>query len=73
MKRLSIFRLRLGQAWLMIAWLIAGGCADPLEQRTTQEVQGQFERGVTGQGTLGPMQRSSEDVAGQHSIPETHP
>jgi hypothetical protein len=65
MKRLSIL--------LMIAWLIAGGCADPLEQRTTQEVQGQFERGVTGQGTLGPMERSSEDPASQHSVPQTHP
>jgi hypothetical protein len=38
---------------LILAWLIAGGCADPLEQRTAREVQGQFERGVTGQGTLG--------------------
>src|SRR6184192_2188447 len=35
--------------------LIAGGCADPLEQRSTQEVGGQLERGVTGQGTVGPL------------------
>jgi hypothetical protein len=34
---------------LAIAWLAAGGCADPLEQRTTQEVQEQLQRGVTGQ------------------------
>ena len=65
MKRMSIL--------LMIAWLIAGGCADPLEQRTTQEVQGQFERGVTGQGTIGPLERPPEDLAGQHSVPQTHP
>ncbi len=65
MKRLSIL--------LMIAWLITGGCADPLEQRTTQEVQGQFERGVTGQGTLGPMERSPDDPASEHSVPQTHP
>jgi hypothetical protein len=65
MKRLSIL--------VMIAWLIAGGCADPLEQRTTQEVQGQFERGVTGQGTLGPMERSPDDPASEHSVPQTHP
>jgi hypothetical protein len=66
MKRLSIL--------LMIAWtLIVGGCADPLEQRSTEEVEGQLRRGVTGQGTLGPMERSSDDLAGQHSVPQTHP
>jgi hypothetical protein len=58
---------------LLIAWLAAGGCADPLEQRTTQEVQGQFERGVTGQGTLGPLERSPGDPAAEHSVPQTHP
>ena len=45
MKRMSIL--------FVIACLVLSGCADPLEQRSTQEVQGQFERGVTGQGTLG--------------------
>jgi hypothetical protein len=58
---------------LAIAWLILSGCADPIEQRSTQEVQGQFERGVTGQGTLGPMERPSGDPAGEHSVPQTHP
>jgi len=43
MKRTSIL--------LILAWLSAGGCADPMEQRSAQEVQGQFERGVTGQDT----------------------
>jgi hypothetical protein len=65
MKRTSIL--------LIIAWLVAGGCADPMEQRSAQEVQGQFERGVTGQGTLGPMDRPPEDPAGEHSVPQTHP
>jgi hypothetical protein len=65
MKRMSIL--------LVVAWLIAGGCADPLEQRSAQEVQGQFERGVTGQGTIGPIERSPNDPASQHSVPETHP
>jgi hypothetical protein len=59
--------------WLVIACLVLDGCADPLEQRTTQEVQGQFERGVTGQGTLGPLERSPGDPAGEHSVPQTHP
>ena len=50
----------------VIAWtLIVAGCADPLEQRSAEEVGGQLQRGVTGQGTLGP--------AAEHSVPETHP
>ncbi|HZR04383.1 MAG TPA: hypothetical protein VFA61_00980 [Candidatus Udaeobacter sp.] len=65
MKRMSIL--------LVIACLAVGGCTDPLEQRTGQEVQGQFERGVTGQGTLGPLERSPSDPAAEHGVPETHP
>jgi hypothetical protein len=30
--------------------LISGGCADPLEQRTPEEVKNQLQRGITGQG-----------------------
>jgi len=58
---------------LVIACLALASCADPLEQRTTQEVEGQFERGVTGQGTLGPLERSPDDPAAAHSVPQTHP
>jgi hypothetical protein len=58
---------------LAMTWLVLSGCADPLEERSTQEVQGQFERGVTGQGTIGPLERSPGDPAGEHSIPQTHP
>ena len=65
MKRMSIL--------LGIVCLVVGGCADPLEQRSTQEVQGQFERGVTGQGTLGPLERSAGDPAAEHGVPQTHP
>jgi len=57
----------------VIACLAVAGCADPLEQRSTEEVQGQLERGVTGQGTLGPLERSPDDPAAEHSIPQTHP
>ncbi len=53
--------------------LIVGGCADPLEQRSTEEVGGQLQRGITGQGTLGPIERPSGDPAGEHGVPETHP
>jgi len=59
--------------FVIASTLIVGGCADPLEQRTPGEVQGQFERGVTGQGTLGPMERPSGDPAAEHGVPETHP
>lgn len=65
MKALSIL--------LVIACLVLGGCADPLEQRTTEEVEGQLQRGVTGQGTVGPLERSPGDPAAEHSVPQTHP
>ncbi|MFL6546516.1 MAG: hypothetical protein ACJ8LM_15245 [Candidatus Udaeobacter sp.] len=58
---------------LVIACLAVAGCVDPLEQRSTEEVQGQLERGVTGQGTLGPLERSPDDPAAEHSVPQTHP
>jgi len=58
---------------LAIAWLALSGCADPLEQHSTQEVQEQFERGVTGQGTIGPLERDPDDPAAEHSVPQTHP
>jgi GMP synthase (glutamine-hydrolysing) len=58
---------------LAIASLALSGCADPLEQRSGQEVQEQFGRGVTGQGTLGPMERAPDDPAAEHGVPQTHP
>jgi hypothetical protein len=53
--------------------LILGNCADPLEKRSSGEVQGQLERGVTGQGQIGPINRAPGDPANEHSVPETHP
>jgi len=58
--------------FLIALTLITGGCADPMEQRSTEEVQGQLQRGVTGQGTLGPIERSYNDPASEHSVPQTH-
>jgi hypothetical protein len=58
---------------LAIALLALSGCADPLEQRTGQEMQEQFGRGITAQGTLGPMERAPDDPAAEHSVPQTHP
>lgn len=66
MKRMSI--------WFLIACALAmGGCADPLEQRSSQEVGEQLGRGVTGQGTLGPENRPEGDQAAEHGVPQTHP
>ena len=53
--------------------LIAGGCADPLEQRTGSEVQSQLQRGITGQGQIVPQEHEPGDPAGEHSVPQTHP
>lgn len=53
--------------------LIAGGCADPLERRTGDEVGSQLQRGLTGQGEIVPQQREPGDPAGEHSVPQTHP
>jgi hypothetical protein len=58
---------------LMIAWLVLSGSADPLEQRSTLELQEQLQRGLTGQGTLGPLEGSTDDPAARHSVPQTHP
>ncbi|HEU0209904.1 MAG TPA: hypothetical protein VFQ78_13120 [Candidatus Udaeobacter sp.] len=49
------------------------GCTDPLEQRTGQEMQSQFQRGITGQGQLGPEPRDAGDPAAEHGVPQTHP
>jgi hypothetical protein len=57
---------------VIASMVLVGGCADPLEQRSTEEVQGQLQRGVTGQGTLGPIERSANDPASEHSVPQTH-
>jgi len=52
---------------------LTGGCADPLEQRSGQEVQSQLQRGITGQGQIVPEQREPGDPAGEHAVPQTHP
>ena len=58
---------------LAIALLALSGCADPIEQRSGEEVQEQFGRGITGQGTIGPIEREPDDPAAAHSVPQTHP
>jgi hypothetical protein len=53
---------------LASAVFVLGGCADPLEKPIVQEAQEKFQRGITGNGTLGPMDRSNDPT-----IKEIHP
>jgi hypothetical protein len=53
---------------LTSAVFVLGGCADPLEKPMVQEAQEKFQRGITGNGTLGPVDRSDDP-----NIKETHP
>ncbi len=66
MKRISIV-FALASALLLVA------CSDPLEHRSGEEVQSQLQRGVTGQGRIGPEQRAPDDPANEHGIPQNHP
>jgi hypothetical protein len=66
MKRVSI-------VFALANCLLLGACADPMEKRSTEEVQGQIERGVTGQGTIGPEARAEGDPANEHGVPQNHP
>ena len=55
-------------AFLIASAILIAGCADPLEKPIMQEVPEKFQRGITGQGTLGPIDRSDDQY-----IKETHP
>lgn len=57
----------------LLALLFIAGCADPMEKRKTGEVGDQLQRGVTGQGQIGPVEREPGDPANEHGIPTTHP
>ena len=66
MKRVFIFAALIFAGFLL-------GCADPLEKRSSEEVQGQIERGVEGQGHIGPENRGPDDPAAEHAVPQNHP
>lgn len=55
--------------------LFLGSCADTLEQPTTQEVQERFERGISGEGTIGPLDRSDDRYVrpSEPSAPQPQP
>lgn len=55
-------------AFFVATVIFLAGCADPLEKGTLQEVPEKFQRGITGNGTLGPMDRSDDPT-----IRDMHP
>ena len=55
-------------AFCIATAVLLAGCADPLEKPLMQEAGEKFQRGITGNGTLGPMDRSDDPT-----IKETHP
>jgi hypothetical protein len=62
-------------ALTMASALVLGGCADELEQPTTQEVGERLGRGIRGEGTIGPRDRSDDPYlrADAPSAPEPRP
>jgi len=45
----------LSAAFCIASAILAAGCADPLEKPITQEAGEKFKRGITGGGTLVPV------------------
>jgi hypothetical protein len=55
-------------AFCIASTILIGGCADPIEKPLGDEAAEKFKRGITGQGTLGPMDRTDDPY-----INQTHP
>jgi hypothetical protein len=54
-------------AFLIANAILLAGCADPLEKPVIGEVPQKFQRGITGNGTLGPMDRTDDpDIKQMH-------
>ena len=53
----------LSAAFCIASAILAAGCADPLEKPIVQEAGEKFQRGITGHGTLGPIDRSNDPNA----------
>jgi hypothetical protein len=50
----------LSTAFCLACAILAAGCADPLEKPIGQEAGEKFQRGITGHGTVGPIDRSDD-------------
>ena len=65
MKRLSLLIFIAGA-------LGTAGCVADWFSRN-EEVGEHLQRGVSGQGQLGPVNRTENDQANEHGVPQTHP
>jgi hypothetical protein len=52
-------------AFCIATAVLLAGCADPLEKPLMQEAGEKFQRGITGNGTLGPMDRTDDQYIKQ--------
>ena len=52
-------------AFCIATAVLIAGCADPLEKPVMQEAGEKFQRGITGNGTLGPMDRTDDQYIKQ--------
>jgi hypothetical protein len=59
----------LSAAFCIASAILAAGCADPLEKPITQEAGEKFKRGITGGGTLVPIDPAN-DSSTNRSGPE---
>ncbi|HEV2840072.1 MAG TPA: hypothetical protein VGW39_02005 [Chthoniobacterales bacterium] len=50
----------LSAAFCIASAILAAGCADPLEKPITQEAGEKFKRGITGGGTLVPIDPAND-------------
>ena len=55
-------------AFLLATAIFLASCADPLEKPILKEAPEKFQRGITGNGTLGPMDRGDDP-----NIKDMHP
>ncbi len=62
----------LSAAFCIASAILLGGCADPIEKPPAQEAGKKFSRGIRGEGTLGPMDRSDDPYV-KPSVSDSHP
>jgi hypothetical protein len=63
----------LSAALCIASAILTAGCADPLEKPMTQEAGEKFQRGITGHGSLGPMDRSDDSNIKPSEPDSQHP
>jgi hypothetical protein len=62
----------LSAAFCIACAIMLGGCTDPIEKPPAQEAGEKFSRGIRGEGTLGPMDRTDDPYI-KPSVSDSHP